>query len=143
MSYELKTEKVNLGGGNGFGPFKKQEYALFYQEFRHVTQREVNQLTRRFLKFSDGKSPTLVIDGEGKPNISGGQRIEVEVDLAAVDWDAVNDAIIVNQVKEWSFGTVSQETLDGLPETTRGRLVKEINRLYGQELSFPKVGGGN
>ncbi len=140
MSYEPETKKVELDGGGGFGPFKKKLYAVFYVELRHGTQRAVNALTRPLLKFPD-KPPTLTVKGEGELKVEGGQS--VDIDLAAVNWDEVNDAIIVGQVKEWSFGEVDQETLDGVTEQIRGRLVKECNLLYGNMGPLAKGGGGN
>ena len=141
MVYELKTVKVNLNGSKGFGPFKKTDYAVFYQEILHGTQKAVNIMTRQHLTYPDGKPPTLVIEGEGKMKLEGGKTIDV--DLSAVDWTAVYDGMILGQVKEWSFGSVNQETLDGLPENVRKGLVNEVDRLYGKQGPLPKGGGGN
>ena len=140
MSYEPETKKVELDGGGGFGPFKKKLYAVFYVELRHGTQRAVNALTRPFLKYPD-KPPILTVKGEGELKVEGGQS--VDIDLTTVNWDEINDVIITGQVKEWSFGPVDQETLDGLPEQIRGRLVNECNLLYGAMGPLAKGGGGN
>lgn len=141
MTYELETKKVELDGAGGFGPFKKRPYAVFYIELRHGTQRAVNALTRHLLKFPD-TPPKLTISGEDGLKVEGGQT--AEVDLAAVNWDEVNDAIIIGQVKEWSFGpVVDQETLDGISEEMRGRLVNECNLLYGKMGPLAKGGDGN
>ena len=93
-----------------------------------------------------GKATISVETEEGKdgtepkaPKVEGVER--VEIDLGKVNWDEVNDAIIVGQVKAWSFGPVNQETLDNLPEGIRGRLVQEANKRYGRPL--PGGGGGN
>jgi hypothetical protein len=80
-------------------------------------------------------------DDEKTPKIEGATT--VEVDMAKVDWDAVNDAIIIGQVKEWTFGPVSQEILDDLPEGMRERLKAECDRLYGTNNPLPRGGGGN
>lgn len=133
MTYEPKTERVDLGN---------DLFAVFFTETRHGTQRVVNALTRPFLKYPDGKPPTLTLQGEDrKPKVEGGTT--VEVDLAAVDYDAVNDVIIVGQVQEWSFGPVNQETLDSIPEDVRAKLVQKANELYGTTGPFVKGGGGN
>lgn len=137
MTYEPETKKVELDEGGGEGP-----YAVFYVELRHGTQKTVNNLTRPFLKYPDGKPPVLTVqEGDEGPKIEGPTK--VEVDLGAIDHTAVNDAIIVGQVKEWSFGPVDQKTLDGLPEQIRGRLVKECNLLYGNMGPLARGGGGN
>ena len=133
MTYEPETKKVELDEG---------ETAVFYVELRHGTQKAVNALTRPFLKYPDGKTPVLTIkEGEEGPKVEG--PTTVKVDLAAIDYDVVNDMIIVGQVKEWSFGPIDQETLDGLPERIRGRLVQECNLLYGNMGPLAKGGDGN
>lgn len=139
MAYEPKTIKVELDGGNGNGPTDTGPFAVLYQEFRHGTQRAVNTITRPFLDYG-GPSPKLSIDQEeGKPKIEGAN--EVQIDLTKIDFDALNDAIIVGQVKEWSFGEVNMETLDDIPESARTRLVMEFNGRYGRPL--PDGGGEN
>lgn len=141
MAYEPKTIKVELDGGNGNGPTDTGPFAVLYQEFRHGTQRAVNTITRPFLDYG-GPSPKLSIDQEeGKPKIEGAN--EVQIDLTKIDFDALNDAIIVGQVKEWSFGPVDQDTLDGLPEAFRGVLVAKCNELYGAAGPLIEGGVGN
>ena len=130
MTFELKTIKVEVDGGSGFGPFKKAQAVILYQDLRHGTQRAVNALTRPFLNYGEGGGPKLVVEEQGgTPKVQGGQT--VDIDLAAIDYDAVNDAIIIGQVKEWPFGPVNQETLDGISEEVRGSLVAKCNELYG------------
>lgn len=140
MSYEPETKKVELDERGGLFSFKKRPYAVFYVELRHGTQKAVNALTRPFLKFP-GKPPTLSVKGEGEMTVEG--DASVDIDLTAISWDEVNDAIIVGQVKEWSFGPVDQATLNELPEQIRGRLVNECNLLYGKLGPLAKGGGGN
>ncbi len=136
MTYEPETKKVELDEGGG------GSYAVFYVELRHGTQKAANALTRPFLKYPDGKPPVLTVrEGEEVPKVEGPTK--VEVDLGAIDHTAVNDTIIVGQVKEWSFGPVDQATLDGLPEKIRGRLVNECDLLYGNMGPLVKGGGGN
>ncbi len=131
--YEIKTTRLELEDGN---------YADFFQELRHGTQKAVNTLTRPFLKYPGGKTPKLTLkDGDEKPKVEG--ATVVEVDMAKVDWDAVNDSIIVGQVKEWSFGPVNNETLDNLPATIRAKLKNECDRLYGAQGPLQRGGGGN
>jgi len=131
MTYEAKTERLELGNG---------DYAVFYLETRWGTQKTVNALTRPFLKYPDGQSPKLAAE-KGKPVIQG--AVEGEIDLKEIDLDAVNDAIIVGQIREWSFGPVDQATLDGLPETIREKLKLNCDRLFGNQSPLPPAGGGN
>ena len=142
MTYEPKTIKVNLDGGNGFGLFKKSEYVVFFQELLHGTQKAANLVSRQHLTIPEGeKPPTLVIEEGGEPKVVGAKSFDI--DLSAVDWTTLYDVMIIGQVKEWSFGTVDQGTLDGLPESIRGRLVKEVDRLYGKQGPLPLGGVGN
>jgi len=131
--YEGKTITLNLGD---------DQSAVLYQEIKHGTQKVVNQMTRPFLEYGDGKTPKLTIkDGEEKPVVEGADT--VKVDMSKVDWDAVNDVIIIGQVKEWTFGDVNQATLDGIPDAMRNALKRECDRLYGESGPLPKGGGGN
>lgn len=129
MVYEIKTDRVDLGN---------KQWAEMYRELRHGTQKAVSAITRPFLKYGNGKA-TLSVEGEGTPKVKGVGKVEVQLDK--VNWDEVNDLIIIGQVKEWSFGPVDQETLDGIPEAFRERLVQEANKRYGRPLA--KSGGGN
>lgn len=134
MVYEIKTDRVDLGDG---------QFAEFFQELRHGTQKAVNLITRPFLNYGKGKATISVEaadDGnDPKTKVEGVEK--VEIDLGKVNWDEVNDAIIVGQVKTWSFGPVSQETLDSIPESVRAALVAECNKRYGRPLA--EGGGGN
>lgn len=129
MAYEMETARIELGRG----------WAVIYTELRHGTQRAVNQLTRPFLDYGGEKPKMTSADGDGDPRVEG--IATVELDLTKVDWEAVNDIIIVGQVKEWSFGEVNMETLDDIPESARTRLVMEFNGRYGRPL--PDGGGEN
>jgi len=136
MTYEPKTTRMDLGGGN---------FAVLFQELRHGTQRKVGALTRPFLKYTDGKPPKLTIqEGEGEkatPILEGSTKAEIDLDV--IDFDAVNDTIIIGQVQKWSFGPVDQETLDNIPEAVRGALVEKCNELYGAAGPLQNSGVGN
>lgn len=140
MTYELETKKVDLSNGHHWNPLSKKDYAIFYVELRHGTQKAVNVLTRPFLEYPD-KPPKLIIEGEDKVTVQGSQR--ADIDLTKVDMDEVNDVMIVGQVKEWSFGLVDQATLDGIPETIRKRLLDECNLLYAGAGPLTRGGDGN
>lgn len=128
----MKTIRLDLGEGN---------HAVFFLETLHRTQKAVNLLTRPFLQYPGGAPPKLELKEGEKPKVVG--TTTVEVDMSKLDFDAVNDAIIIGQVKEWTFGPVNQDTLDGLPESVREALKDECNRLYGSSGPLPKGGGVN
>lgn len=138
MSYEMETKKIKLEG-NGFGPFKKGHYVVFFAEMRHGTQKAVSALTRPYLKPAGDQPATLKVEDGGPATFEGSTSLEV--DMMKVDWDAVNDVIILGQVKEWSFGPVDQSTLDDMPRTLRDRIIEEINKIYSGPL--PKGGVEN
>lgn len=137
-----QTKRVYLDdGGGGWNPLKKRPYADFYLELRHGTQRAVNAIVRPLTKGEGGgPAPKIVVNQDGEPKVEGGLTVEIPLDK--VDFTAVNDVILLGQVKEWSFGPVNQETLDGLPEILQERLVNEANDLYGKQGPLPKGGGG-
>jgi hypothetical protein len=60
-----------------------------------------------------------------------------------IDFEAINDLIILGQVKEWSLGPITQETIDALPDSVRARLVSALNQLYGGQSPLPSSGGGS
>lgn len=137
-----QTKRVYLeDGGGGLNPFKKKPYADFYLELRHGTQRAVNAIVRPLTKGEGGgPAPKIVVNQDGQPKVEGGFVVELPLDK--IDFTAVNDIILLGQVKEWSFGPVDQETLDGLPEGLSERLVNEANALYGNAGPLPKGGVG-
>ena len=131
MAYELKTERGDLGDG---------DYAIMYQDMRHGTQKATNLLTRPFLTYPEGESPKVIIEGENA-KLEGSKP--TGFDWEAVDWGAVYDAMIIGQVKEWSFGPVDQQILNDLHPDKSERLVKELDMLYGKQNPLPGSGGGN
>lgn len=136
MAYEIKTKRVELDGG---------EWAEFYQELRHGTQRAINEIVRPLLKTTQGGAAVAkftAAEGEGQvPKVE--EPKELVVDMAQVDYTAVNELTILGQVKAWSFGDkVDRPTLDGLPDTIFEALVEVANQLYGNAGPLPSGGGG-
>lgn len=140
MAYEPKTIKVELNGHGGVLPWKKGEWAVFFQELLHGTQRAVTTVTRQYLDVQGERKLTL---GGEEPALAVKGNVQLEVDLTKVDWDEVNDLILLGQIKEWSFGPVDQDTLDRIPEAIRGMLVDKSNELYGDAGPLAKGGVGN
>ena len=46
--------------------------------------------------------------------------------------EKTNEIIILNQMVEWSFGPVTQDTIDAMPSVKFDALVQEVDRIYGQ-----------
>jgi len=133
MAYEMPTKRIEFEGGG---------YAVLCLQLKHGTQKAVNAILRPLMKTPDGGTvATLSVqEGDGKTKVEG--PTEVQIELAQVDFTAVNDIILLKQVNEWSFGPVDQATLDVVPEPIIERLVEEANGLYG-EVPLAKGGGGN
>ena len=55
---------------------------------------------------------------------------DYQVDIEAMDDDAVAEIFILNQVTEWAFGNISHETIGNVPSSKIQMLVKELNELY-------------
>ena len=136
-----ETKRFYLEDGGGWNPLKKRPYADFYLALRHGTQRAVQAIARPLTKGEGGgAAPKIVVGGDGEAKVEGG--ITLELSLDKIDFTAINDVIILGQVREWSFGPVNQETLDGLTEELYERLVNEANELYGGQGPLPKGGVG-
>lgn len=133
MAYEIKTKRVELSEG---------QWAEFYLELRHGTQRRINEIVRPLMKTAQGAAIVKAAVQEGQaPKVEA--PTELVVDMAQVDYTAVNELTILGQVKAWSFGDlVDRATLDGVPDTMFEALVEEANKLYGQG-PLASGGGGN
>lgn len=127
MVYEPETYEVDLPDGRK---------ASMYKYLLHGTQRAVGELTRQYLTIN----PAPVVPGESTDAVPSAE--EVQINLSAVDWEAVNDLIILRQVVRWPYGMITQETLDGLPEIVRGKFLEEVAR-YSEQHPLPGSGYGS
>lgn len=132
----METVKVDLPDGNT---------AEMYAEMKHKTQRAVEAMTRQYLTYPEGAGKLKVSqgeDGEGsvkvKPTV---KELEVTIDLERIDWTAVNEAIILNQVASWSFGDVTAEVLGNQSEDVFNALKAKVNEMY--KFPLPKSGGAS
>jgi hypothetical protein len=53
-----------------------------------------------------------------------------KVDYTKLDQYALDAITVLNQVAEWSFGPVTYETLETMPEAAYKQLVEELDTLY-------------
>lgn len=112
----LPTRRIDLGD---------DDYAMVIVPLIHKTSKLVQAYYKPYMK-SIGKPVLLSELQAGKVALNN----DYELDLNAVDDDAVADIFILNQVSEWSFGTVSRESIDNMPSDKYNLLVKELNGLY-------------
>lgn len=124
------TTKVDLAEGH---------WAVVATEIKHRTQRLQGDITRRSLKSSDAKRPVLTLTDELKASVKGG---DIEIDLAEVDWTAVNDIMVLNQTVAWSFGPVTEDVYGNIPDRFTAELIEAMNRLYGED-PLAATGDGN
>jgi len=133
----METVKVDLPDGNT---------AELYAEMKHKTQRAVEAMTRPYLTYPEGMGKLKVSQGEDGGPVEAKAAVkdlEVIVDLGRIDWTAVNEIIIVNQVTSWSFGEVTAEVLGEQSEAVFEALKVKVNELYRDSFPLAKSGGVN
>ncbi|MFA5429849.1 MAG: hypothetical protein WC329_01665 [Candidatus Omnitrophota bacterium] len=136
------TKRIYLDDGPTWNILRKRPFFEFYVDLRHGTQRAINAYVRPFAKAQDGQgTPKVVVNAEGHAKVEGGYTVELPVDT--FDFDAVNDIIILGQVKSWSLGPINQATIDGLDEAVYGKIIEAVNMVFGNQGPLPESGGGN
>jgi len=109
---------------------ENQDYAEFYVELKHKTQKACAELSRQYLTFGDGNKIIQVEQEEDGTTKVKGDPNKVNVDISKIDFTAINEAIILNQVASWSFGEVSRAVMEELSEANFNKLVEKANGLY-------------
>lgn len=131
----METVKVDLPDGNT---------AEMYADMKHKTQKAVEEVTRPYLTYPEGAGKVKVSqgeDGEGSIKTKAAlEKVEVTIDLKAIDWTKVNEIIILNQVASWSFGEVTAEVLENQSEAVFEALKVKVNELYRGSFPLPKSG---
>jgi len=138
MVYELKTEKLDLGDG---------DFAVLYIELKHKTEKAVSDLMRKYIKAPQGLK--ITIPNDGKVDVAAASLAaqakdqvkilgDLEIDFANADFQGSTDIMILFQVKEWSFGAVTQAVLDEMPARKRDIIAARFDELF----PFPQGGGG-
>ena len=126
----METVELDLPDGNT---------AELYAEMKHKTQRAVEEMTRQYLTYPEGVGKLKLSQGEDGGPVqakTAADEVEVTVDLDRIDWTAVSDIIILNQVASWSFGEVTPEVLSEQSEDVFQALKAKVNTLY-QGAPFP------
>jgi len=132
----MKTVKIDLPDGNT---------AELYAEMKHKTQVAVEGITRQYLTYPEGVGKLKVSQGEdgGPIRTKAVEEVEVTVDLERIDWTAVNEIIILNQVVSWSFGEVTAEVLGEQSEAVFEALKRKVNELFRDNFPLQKSGAVN
>ena len=111
----MRTIEIDLGDGDS---------AELYAELRHGTAREVERIYRPYFAKPEYQAVLKLEAYEEKLKALAPLMIESE------DASRATDAIILGQVKSWTFGEITQQVLDDMPERKHQQLAKEANRLY-------------
>jgi len=133
----MKTVTVDLPEGNT---------AELYAEMKHKTQRAVEEVTREFLTYPEGVGKLTISQGEDGGPVKAKavtEEVEVTVDLDRIDWTAVREIIILNQVASWSFGEVTSEVLGEQSEAVYLALKKAVDDLYQGTFPLARSGAAN
>lgn len=111
----MDTVRFALGDG---------DYADLYKELKHGTVKQVEAIYRPLLAQPDCQKVMQIRDEK--------KRMEQLLPILAMTDESSRaiDTIILNQVTEWSFGEVKQETLDNISRRKRDMIAQEANRLY-------------
>lgn len=139
MAYEIKVERLELEDG---------DFAILQTELKHKTERAVGDLMKKFIKAPQGVKITIPTDGKvdkaaAELVAQAKDQVKVlgtlEIDFANADFQGAVDLTILYQVKEWSFGPVTQAVLDEMPARKRDIIAKRLDELF----PFPQGGGVN
>jgi len=106
--------RIELGDG---------DYVVVYNEMIHKTTRALNQLLRKSL----GETGYQSLDEQLRNAVNEQDKRDI---LRKVPIEGEDEIILLNQVTEWSFGAVSQESLDNIPSVKYQRLTQEVDKLY-------------
>lgn len=102
------------------------QWVIFHKEVLHKTFKAVGELTRKYLKPSESAKKIEIGEGEVRATV----KSEMEIDVAAIDWDSVTDVIILNQAVQWSFGEVDAEVLGNLPHRVHQEIAAAVDELW-------------
>lgn len=114
-------------------------YFVYCTDILHRTERAVNAIMRPLIASSE----SVTIE-DGKPLIDEAQiKKAYKIPLKEFDFDEVNDALILGQVIEWSFGEIDAETLGTIDSDSYRQIMDNINETFGGAAPLASTGEGN
>jgi hypothetical protein len=114
----METVRIELEG----------DYAILKKEMVHKTTRAIDAVLAKH----NVTRQVLV-----KRIQEAQEKGEIPADLLPLT-NENDEAILLNQVTEWSFGAVSQEVLDNIPRDKYVKLTAEVDKLYSAPPLAPK-----
>ena len=118
----METVKLELGDG---------DYAVVFKEMKHKTSKAIQDLLRRSV--TPDKWLDLQSQLQKEADIEKRKAI-----LRPIQVDGDDVITILNQTESWSFGAVTEDTIDNMTETKYQLLLSEVNKLYSQAPLAPK-----
>ena len=100
------------------------DWSVMLKEIRHKTTKAVNAVIVKHNTTRDALIPQIQA-------IRDNPTTSLPAEIQAII-DDNTEAILLNQTIEWSFGDVTQETLDNIPTSKYLRLTQEVDKLYSQ-----------
>lgn len=88
----------------------------FQTVLTHGIQRRVQEVVRGAILAQAGPVPDV-----------GG---DVTIDWTKVDFALANDTLVLAATVDWSYGPVTRETMDGVPEEQYGIVLGRLNELH-------------
>jgi hypothetical protein len=110
----METVRIELGNG---------DYALVLKEMTHKTTKALQGLLRRTL----GEDAFISLQGQLRTISDENKKKEI---LQKVTLEGDDEIILLNQIKEWSFGEVTAVVMDSISESKYTLLSVEVNKLY-------------
>lgn len=122
----METKRFDLGDG---------DYIELYVEMKHGTSRRIQAIYSPYLRDPE----VLKVISSKAPDE---ERISKITDIVghSPDIGLANDALILGQTCQWTFGEINQDTLDEMPERKYELIRGAVNEMYGS-VPLPKGGG--
>lgn len=99
------------------------DWAFLYPEMIHKTTRALQKLMISSLGIEGYQTLT--------ENLRTAKTEDERKEIARkIPIEGEGEVILLNQVVEWSFGAVNQETIDRIPSSKYDRLQAEVEKLY-------------
>ena len=97
------------------------DWAVMLKEIRHKTTKAVNAVIVKHNTTRDALIPQIQAIRDNPASL----QPEIQSII-----DENTETILLNQTVEWSFGTITQETLDNIPTIKYLKLTQEVDKLY-------------
>ena len=119
----MNTIRVDLSEG---------DYAELYVQLRHGTARKLQEIYQPYMPLPAYQEAIEISNLKERAKA-------LEKIISQVDITRASDMMILGQIKEWSFGEISQNVLDDISQSKHEILTREANKLYAPPLTESKL----